>query len=308
VTDRKQSAFLFPGQGSQTVGMARDLHEQFPSVKDLFDRAAGVLGFDLRGPCFDGPEELLRQTRYTQPALFVHSAAVAGLLREKGIFPAAAAGHSLGEFSALACAGVFSFESGLALVKERAQLMQDVSSRNPGSMAAIIGLSGDEVLSVCAEAGKTGVVVAANFNSPEQTVISGSKAGVAAAMELAKARGAKRVMELAVSGAFHSPLMTEAGERFGLALAGMEFGGPGIPVYHNVTAQPASGAEALPDLLAKQLVSSVRWVETIQNMVKAGITTFVEIGPGKVLSGLVKRIAPGVETKACGTAADIESL
>jgi [acyl-carrier-protein] S-malonyltransferase len=306
--DSKHTAFLFPGQGSQFVGMAKDIHAQFSLVRDLFDRAAGVLGFDLRGPCFDGPEETLRQTRTTQPALFVHSFAVAGLLREKKILPAATAGHSLGEYSALACAGAFSFESGLRLVQKRSQLMQDVAARNPGCMAAVIGISGDDVLSVCREASQSGTVVAANFNSPEQTVISGSKEGVARAVELAKARGAKRAIELAVSGAFHSPLMAEAGESFSRVLAKIELSRPEIPVYANVTAQPVSGAEALPDLMAKQLVSPVRWVETIQNMVKNGITTFVEIGPGKVLSGLVKRIAPEAETRTCGTAVEIEAL
>jgi [acyl-carrier-protein] S-malonyltransferase len=306
--DTRHTAFLFPGQGSQFVGMAKDLHEHFPLAKDLFDRAAGILGFDLCGPCFNGPEETLRETRYTQPALFVHSCAVAGILRERAVTPAATAGHSLGEYSALACAGAFPFESGLDLVKNRARLMQEETVRHPGCMAAVIGISGEDVITICGEASQTGMVAAANFNSPEQTVISGTREGVAKAVELAKTRGAKRAIELAVSGAFHSVLMAEAGERFAAMLKGVSMNRPGLPVYANVTAQPVGGAGDLPGLLAKQLVSPVRWVETIQNMSRNGITVFVEIGPGKVLSGLVKRIVPGAETRACGTAADIEAL
>jgi [acyl-carrier-protein] S-malonyltransferase len=302
--------FLFPGQGSQFVGMGRDFAEAFGWVGELYAGAEALLGFDLAGVCFNGPEETLRQTRFTQPALVVHSAISCRLLREKGIVPSAAAGHSLGEFSALIAAGVFSFESGLELVRERSRLMSEIGIRHPGAMAAVIGLASEDVLSACeeAESSGAGLVRPANFNSPEQTVISGSREGVAKASEIARAKGAKRVLELAVSGAFHSPLVAEAAGEFEKLLMKTAFLDPGFPVYPNVSASPATGGETIRGLLSQQMTHPVRWIETVQNMIRDGVTTFYEVGPGKVLAGLVKRIDRGVEVIPCGTVAEISAI
>jgi len=308
LAESKSIAFLFPGQGSQAVGMGKDFYDRYPKVKEWFDRAETVLDFDLREICFNGPEEKLKQTRFTQPALFVQSSLVTALLAEKEIGPGAVAGHSLGELSALACAGAMSFENGLQLVRERARVMQETAVKHPGMMAAIIGLSSEEVSAVCQESNASGVVVPANFNSPEQTVISGSKEGVAKAIELSKARGAKRTIELAVSGAFHSPLMQDAQDRFQQVLAKTEFQNARIPVYSNVTAGPVTAVSEIPQLLAMQLTHSVRWVETIRNMIRDGIRLFIEVGSGKVLSGLVKRIAPDVEIRTCGTVEELNAI
>lgn len=308
MAESRNIAFVFPGQGSQFVGMGKDFYDRYPEVQELYYAAENGLGFDLQDICFNGPEEKLKQTKYTQPALFVHSYLVSMLLAKKGIQPGALAGHSLGELSALAAAGVYSFENGLKLVRDRARLMQEAAIRNPGTMAAVIGLSNDVTSAVCLEAGQAGIVVPANFNSPEQTVISGSKEGIARAGELAKSKGAKRVIELAVSGAFHSPLMQEAGNQFKEALNRMPFENAVIPVYANVTAFPTTEASKIMELLAEQLTHPVRWVETIRNMVRDGITSFIEVGPGKVLSGLVKRIEPNADIRTCGTVAELNAI
>ncbi len=281
--------------------MGKDFYDRYPKAREWFDRAETVLNFDLRDICFNGPEEKLKQTRYTQPALFVHSCLVSAMLAEKGIVPGAVAGHSLGELSAIACAGSMSFENGLMLVRERARFMQETAVKHPGMMAAVIGLPSDEVSAVCQEANSSGLVVPANYNSPEQTVISGSKEGVAKAIELAKTKGAKRTIELVVSGAFHSPLMQDAEDRFRQILAKSEFQDARIPIYSNVTAGPVTSAVDIQQLLAEQLTHSVRWVETIRNMVQDGTQLFIEAGSGRVLSGLVKRIAPEAEIRTCGT-------
>jgi [acyl-carrier-protein] S-malonyltransferase len=308
LTEFEHMAFVFPGQGSQFVGMGRDCYDQYPEVQELYHTAENELGYDLQDICFNGPEDKLKQTRYTQPALFIHSYVIFLLMHQKGIRPVALAGHSLGELTALACAGAYSFENGLKLVQDRARLMQEAADLNPGTMAAVIGLSNDDVSSVCLEAGRTGIVVSANFNSPEQTVISGSKEGVAKAGEIAKSKGAKRVIELAVSGAFHSPLMREAGNRFKAILDKAPFRDAAIPVYANVTALPTTQAFKIRDNLVEQLTHAVRWVETIRNMVRDGITSFVEIGPGKVLSGLVKRIEPDIPIRTCGTVDELNAI
>ena len=303
-----KTGFLFPGQGSQIVGMGKDCHAQFPMVKTIYEQANAILGFNIGSVSFSGPEETLKQTQYTQPALFVHSAIIAGLLKEKGIEADAAAGHSLGEFSALAYCGGFSFEDGLKLVRERARLMQQAGDSQPGSMAAIIGLDAEDVMALCIEAQEHGIVQPANYNSPQQIVISGSIEGVNAAMESAKAKGAKRVIALPVSGAFHSPLMASAVDEFGLMLEKSKIRMVAIPVYANVTANPVSDADEIKTLLHHQLTHPVRWVETIQNMVRDGIDTFIEVGAGKVLSGLVKRIYRNAQTLQCGTVEELNAL
>jgi [acyl-carrier-protein] S-malonyltransferase len=281
--------------------MGKDLFDEYPAARDLFSRADDVLGFSLSKICFEGPDEELKQTRNTQPAIFLHSMAVWTLLRPKDA--AMVAGHSLGEYSALVAAGVLKVEDGLKLVRLRGELMQ-----NPGTMAAVIGLDAKTVGEVCCTAWKEGIVQAANFNSPGQIVISGSVNGVRKAMELAKERGAKLVKELVVSGAFHSPLMQTAKDGLKAALDSVELQDARIPVYANVTAKPVQKTEEIRTMLSEQVTSPVRWDETIANMSANGASAFTEIGPGKVLQGLVKRIAPGVAIFGVETAVNISSI
>jgi len=300
--------FLFPGQGSQLVGMGSDFYESVPEARDIYTEASDVLGFDIADISFNGPEEKLKQTQFTQPALYVHSYAVQLLLKKKGVIPDAAAGHSLGEFSAHACAEAFSFRQGLELVKERGRLMQSAGEVKPGTMAAIIGLEAEAVMALCMDAADSGIVQPANYNAPGQIVVSGSIEGVAKAVELAKERGAKRAIQLPVSGAFHSPLMADVVEGFGEKLRSMQIKMVNIPVYANVTAYPVSSAEEIKSLLHNQLTHSVRWVETINNMIKDGVTEFIEVGSGKVLSGLVRRISRDVSVSQCGTIKDFDKF
>ncbi|MBX7126933.1 MAG: ACP S-malonyltransferase [Cyclobacteriaceae bacterium] len=285
-------AYVFPGQGAQFTGMGKDLYEQNPKAKTLMDKANEVLGFDILQTMFTGSAEDLKQTRITQPAIFIHSVAVA--LSNDTFAPDMVAGHSLGEFSALVANGSLTFEDGLKLVYQRALAMQRACEINPSTMAAILGLDDAVVEEVCA--GISGeVVVAANYNTPGQLVISGSFKGIEIACEKLKAAGAKRALPLQVGGAFHSPLMEPARKDLATAIESTNFQTPRCAVYQNVNAKPATDVNIIRKNLVDQLTSPVRWTQSVQSMVKDGARTFIECGPGKVLQGLVKKIAPEVE-------------
>jgi [acyl-carrier-protein] S-malonyltransferase len=288
--------------------MGKDLYLSYPQIKELYERANEIMGLDLSTICFEGPEDKLKQTQITQPAIFVHSIAVYELIKNDFPAPSAVAGHSLGEYSALVSAGSLSFEDGLGLVKIRGELMQKAGSDQPGTMGAIIGLNADTINEICDSLNSTGIVRAANFNSPGQIVISGDVEAVRAAMDLAKQKGAKRAVELVVSGAFHSPLMESAAEGLADALKKAEIKDAQVPVYTNVHARPSTDNLEIRDLLFKQLTHPVRWEEIIVNMSTDKIEEFYEIGPGKVLTGLNKRINRELSSTAIGTMSDIDSL
>jgi [acyl-carrier-protein] S-malonyltransferase len=285
-------AYVFPGQGAQFTGMGKDIYESTPEAKRLFDEANVILGFDITSIMFTGTADELKQTKVTQPAVFIHSVAVA--LSNDSFKPDMVAGHSLGEFSALVANKALSFSDGLKLVYKRAMAMQRACEINPSTMAAILGLDDHVVEEVCASI-KEEIVVAANYNCPGQLVISGSLKGIEIACEKLKAAGAKRALPLQVGGAFHSPLMEPAREELASAIEATPFQTPICPVYQNVNASPSSDVQAIKKNLIDQLTAPVRWTQSVQKMVGDGATTFIECGPGKVLQGLVKKIAPQVE-------------
>lgn len=285
-------AFVFPGQGAQFVGMGKDLYDKSPIAKSLFDKANEILGFSITDLMFHGTDEDLRQTRVTQPAIFLHSVILAKVLGND-FKPQMVAGHSLGEFSALVANGTLSFEDGLVLVSKRAAAMQKACEKEPSTMAAILGLDDEVVEKVCASIDD--VVVPANYNSPGQLVISGSNRGIELACEKLKEAGAKRALPLKVGGAFHSPLMEPARVELAKAIEGTPFVAPLCPIYQNVDAKPHTNPEEIKHNLISQLTSPVRWTQIMMNMLADGASSFTELGPGNVLQGLIKKVDREIE-------------
>jgi [acyl-carrier-protein] S-malonyltransferase len=286
--------FMFPGQGSQMVGMGKDLAEAYPIARDTIAEADSILGFAFSNLCFTGPEDELNDTINTQPALFITGVATLRVIQAElpTAQPGFAAGHSLGEFTALTAAGALAFPDGLRLVRERGRLMKEADRKSPGAMAAILGLDADQTRAVCADARAQtgGVLVMANDNCPGQVVISGDDASIEVGMKLAKEAGAKKIVKLPISIASHSPLMESAAADFRQALAATTFQSPRLPVYGNVDAAPLTNVDAIRSELDKQLTHAVRWTESVQAMIAAGAQTFIELGPKDVLTGLLKRI------------------
>ena len=302
-----KTAFLFPGQGSQYVGMGKELCERFPEARTWFDQADDILGVKLTSLCFEGPEEELKQTRNTQPALFVKSWAALQLVKD-ALSPDFVAGHSLGEYSALAAAGALSFEDGLRAVRKRGELMWESGQKRPGTMAAVLGLDVDAVEKLCEEASSAGSVQPANLNCPGQIVVSGEVAGVERAVELAGEHGAKKAMVLNVSGAFHSELMEDAQAELADFLAGITFRNAEVPVVANVSAAPSTDADELRANLVAQMTAPVRWEESMRFLREEGVEQFYEIGAGRVLRGLLRSIDRSASCVSIGTPASVEEL
>jgi len=289
------NAYIFPGQGAQFVGMGLDLYENHSEAQELFERANEILGFSITDIMFEGTAEDLKQTKVTQPAIFLHSVILSKVLGDT-FKPDMVAGHSLGEFSALVANGTLNFEDGLKLVSQRALAMQKACEIQPSTMAAVLGLEDEVVEKICAEV--EGIVVPANYNCPGQLVISGDVDAVNVACEKMKEAGARRALLLPVGGAFHSPLMEPAREELAAAIESTEFKAPSCPIYQNVTTTAVSNAEEIKKNLILQLTAPVKWTQSVQQMVKDGATSFVEVGPGKVLQGLVKKIHREAETSS----------
>ena len=305
-----KTALLFSGQGSQYVGMLKDVYEAFPQAKHLILRADSVLGYELSSICFDGPIEKLKETRFTQPAIFLHSAVNFELIKNKIEFNATA-GHSVGEYAALYAAGVLSFDDAIKLVSLRGNLMFKAGELMPGTMFAVINLSDEKVENLCKELTENGdgnVIVPANYNSPGQIVISGSAEYLRQNAPKFKEAGARMVMELQVSGAFHSPLLKPAKEELEIAINNINFNNPKVPVYANVYAKPLTDSNEIKEALIEQLMSPVKWTQSLLAMKEDGITNFIEIGPGQVLQGLVKRTLTDVEVSGFDKESDIMKI
>ncbi len=287
-------AYVFPGQGAQFVGMGKDLYEKSEEAKQMFEKANEILGFRITDIMFSGTADELKQTKVTQPAIFLHSVILTKTLGTE-FQPEMVAGHSLGEFSALVAAGALSFEDGLQLVSKRALAMQKACEIEPSTMAAILGMEDAQVEAICAEITNE-VVVPANYNSPGQIVISGSIAGIDQAIEKLQAAGAKRAMKLPVGGAFHSPLMQPAAAELKAAIDNTNFSNPICPIFQNVDAKPTTEPSEIKEKLIEQLTASVRWTQIVENMISGGASSFTEIGPGNVLQGLVKKVDRKIQT------------
>ena len=303
-------ALLFPGQGSQEVGMGKDLIENSPAARDVFAAADRALGFEVSRYCFEGPEEELRRTEIQQPALLTTSIALLRALAEGGpVEPAFVAGHSLGEYSALVASGAMDFEDAVRVVNARGRYMQEAVAEGRGAMAAVLGCGADEVSAICARVAEEtgGVVSPANYNSPQQTVIAGDADAVAAACESALEKGAKKVVDLPVSAPFHCALMAPAAEKLKVEIEGVSFQAPSPPVVTNVEATPNADAERIPELLVSQVTGSVRFTEMIQRLKADGVTHFLEVGAGRVLSGLLTRIDRRSKRESLGGASDLEN-